>query len=161
MLTQALRHVSLPFRLQSTLRSVRPEKHPTTLPSFFLAPVTFTCAKCLQVLLGNTIIASARCTTQIKSSNKLANAVPIDVINQAWLGLLAFYQGDHCHFKVKECSVAYYAYVSPPSLLQCGHKLNYSFNRRISVFVGDKTRYSLKKWAGWNSKMVNGYYENW
>lgn len=34
--------------------------------------------------------------------------MPIGVINQAWLSLLGFYQGEHCHFKVREHRVAYF-----------------------------------------------------
>lgn len=34
--------------------------------------------------------------------------MPIGVINQAWLSLLGFYQGEHCHFKVREHCVAYF-----------------------------------------------------
>ena len=76
------------------------------LPS--LLELTFTGAKSSQLLLRNPIIPSARCKTQIKPSIRLANAVPIGVINQAWLGLLAFYQGERCHFKVREHTVAFF-----------------------------------------------------
>lgn len=78
------------------------------LPSLLEQPLTFSWAKSSQLLLRNPIIPSARCKTQIKPSIRLANAVPIGVINQAWLGLLAFYQGEHCHFKVREHSVAHF-----------------------------------------------------
>lgn len=68
-----------------------------------VAPTTFTWESS-QILQRSTINSSAQSKTKIKPSIRLASLVPISVINQTWLDLIAFYQAEHCHFKVKEHS---------------------------------------------------------